>query len=248
MREGVHVEHCLNPPREDSCVSLTKSNPNKNPNPKCKRYIDLLSAEWVPPILGGGGDLRRVWASSENELSRAVESVFADPSFLSTQQAPTVFANSSQKGIPTMSRIVGRAVTSPEIKLSYLVACGYFVSELILLVIHERQKPDFREMLLHHVVTCCLALSSLLAGMVRIGTLVLLIHGVTDILIYFSKMTVDSRHTMVVFAAYVALVVSFAWFRLYCYAMVVMRTVWMHSEEFLEPTVLLIQTLTLFRV
>jgi len=78
----------------------------------------------------------------------------------------------------------------PHIEHLYLIMAGYFFSELFLLVLQERSRPDFGEMFLHHLTTIVLVTFAMACQFIAVASLVLLVHGGTDILIYFSKIVV----------------------------------------------------------
>jgi hypothetical protein len=119
---------------------------------------------------------------------------------------------------------------SEDLRLFYLTAVGYHLSEVVM---HTMQKrlPDFWEMLLHHVVTLFLVSFSYLLNYVRVGSLVLFLHGATDIFIYASKVLVDAGSVRIITVSYFSLVVSYAWFRIYVFPMYVMRSAWIESLQ-----------------
>eukprot|EP00435_Cladocopium_sp_Y103_P003129 s62_g1.t1 len=99
---------------------------------------------------------------------------------------------------------------SADLRRFYLTAVGYHCSEVVLLLLEVRH-PDFWEMMLHHLVTCCLVLFSFGLNYLRVGSLVLLLHGITDIFINLSKALVDTSNTRLIVASYFALLVSYVW-------------------------------------
>mmetsp|Transcript_29007 Transcript_29007/g.66652 ORF Transcript_29007/g.66652 Transcript_29007/m.66652 type:complete len:324 (+) Transcript_29007:68-1039(+) len=114
------------------------------------------------------------------------------------------------------------------LKLYYLITLGFQLSEVVLLF-SETRHPDFLEMLLHHIVTCFMVGFSYLLNYVRIGSLVMLLHGATDIFIYASKTFVDTSFKRLSIVSYVALVLAYAWFRIYVFPVHVMRSAWLES-------------------
>eukprot|EP00440_Ansanella_granifera_P038929 gb/GFBE01042235.1/.p1 GENE.gb/GFBE01042235.1/~~gb/GFBE01042235.1/.p1 ORF type:complete len:147 (+),score=29.81 gb/GFBE01042235.1/:1-441(+) len=79
-------------------------------------------------------------------------------------------------------------------------------------------------MLLHHIVAASLVCFSYLLNYVRLGSLVLLLHGATDIFIYLSKAIVDTPNTRCIVASYFALVAAYFWFRIYVFPFSIMRS------------------------
>mmetsp|Transcript_60391 Transcript_60391/g.141365 ORF Transcript_60391/g.141365 Transcript_60391/m.141365 type:complete len:330 (+) Transcript_60391:97-1086(+) len=123
---------------------------------------------------------------------------------------------------------------SSELCSFYLTAVGYHLSEVVMLLLEVRH-PDFWEMLLHHIVTCCLVVFSYGLSYIRIGSLVLLLHGVTDIFVYLSKALVDTPNTRCIVASYFALVASYIWFRIIVFPVSIMRSVWVESIPEASP-------------
>jgi hypothetical protein len=119
---------------------------------------------------------------------------------------------------------------SDDITTLYLTVVGYHLSE-VLLHIFEPHLPDFWDMLLHHTVACFLVSFSYVLNYVRIGSLVLVLHGATDIFIYASKVLVDTSCVRLKAASYLGLVGSYAYFRIYVFPMHVMRSAWIESVQ-----------------
>lgn len=117
-----------------------------------------------------------------------------------------------------------------EMRRFYLTAVGYHLSEVAMLLLETRH-PDFWEMLLHHTVSCTLVSYSYILNYVRVGSLVLLLHGATDIFIYASKVLVDTPNTRLLALSYFGLIAAYGWFRIYIYPVYIMRSAWVESIE-----------------
>lgn len=128
-------------------------------------------------------------------------------------------------------------VMPEDLKTFYLTAIGYHLAEVVLHVA-EFGLPDFWDMLLHHTVTIFLVSFSYVLNYVRVGSLVMFLHGSTDIFIYFSKVIVDTTNVRLMAISYFALVISYAWFRIFVFPMYVMRSAWIESihDDKIEPT------------
>jgi hypothetical protein len=112
----------------------------------------------------------------------------------------------------------------------YLTAIGYHLCEVVAHIM-DFGLPDFWEMLLHHTVTAFLVSYSYLLNYVRIGSLVLVLHGSTDIFIYLSKFLVDTGNVYSTAVSYFSLVLSYAWFRIYVFPTYVMKSAWIESLQ-----------------
>mmetsp|Transcript_135919 Transcript_135919/g.253970 ORF Transcript_135919/g.253970 Transcript_135919/m.253970 type:complete len:332 (+) Transcript_135919:65-1060(+) len=99
----------------------------------------------------------------------------------------------------------------------YKVALSYHASELVFQFVYEREKPDFAEMLAHHATTCFLVLASFLGNFVRIGSLVLFLHYVSDIPVYGAKIFVDTKQDVLTVLNLLGMLGSWGYLRLYCF-------------------------------
>jgi len=117
-----------------------------------------------------------------------------------------------------------------DLRQFYLTAVGFHFSE-VLMHMSESRHPDFWEMLLHHTLTCFLVSFSYLLNYTRIGSLVMLLHGATDIFIYLSKAVVDTTNVRLIVVSYFLLVAAYAWFRIYVFPAYIMRSAWIESIQ-----------------
>jgi len=72
-----------------------------------------------------------------------------------------------------------KQVISADIKWYYILECGFYWSLVFSLFIDTKRK-DFREIAVHHFITIMLISFSWLCNFVRIGSLVLIVHDVSD--------------------------------------------------------------------
>lgn len=111
----------------------------------------------------------------------------------------------------------------------YQVALAYHMSELAFQIIYEREKPDFLEMLIHHATTLFLVFASFLANFVRIGSLVLFVHYVSDIPVYGTKIFVDTRCGVLTACWLLGVLISWGYLRLYVFPMFLIRSTLLES-------------------
>jgi len=116
----------------------------------------------------------------------------------------------------------------------YLTAVGFHLSEAAMVLLDTR-KPDFWEMLLHHTIACSLVSYSYVLNYVRVGSLVLFLHGATDVFIYASKAVVDTPYIRVTAVSYFSLILAYGWFRIFVFPMFVMRSAWVESVQAAGP-------------
>mmetsp|Transcript_51181 Transcript_51181/g.147730 ORF Transcript_51181/g.147730 Transcript_51181/m.147730 type:complete len:324 (-) Transcript_51181:124-1095(-) len=119
----------------------------------------------------------------------------------------------------------------PEVRRFYLTAIGFHLSEVAMLLLLEVRHPDFWELLLHHTVSCTLVCFSYILNYVRLGSLVLHLHGATDVLIYLSKAVVDTPYLPLIAMSYFSLIAAYAWFRIFAFPVYIMYSAWVESVQ-----------------
>ncbi|KAJ7386652.1 Ceramide synthase 5 [Desmophyllum pertusum] len=80
----------------------------------------------------------------------------------------------------------GKQPISDEIFYYYLIETGFYLSLLISLVVDVKRK-DFWQMVVHHIVTIMLTTFSYYTGFFRIGSVIILLHDLSDILLESAK-------------------------------------------------------------
>lgn len=121
-------------------------------------------------------------------------------------------------------------VVSTELRRFYLTAVGFHLSEVAMLML-ETKLPDFWEMLLHHTISCTLVSYSYVLNYVRLGSLILFMHGITDVFLYASKTVVDTAWTRLTVLSYVALITSYVWLRIIIFPTYLMQSAWVESLQ-----------------
>jgi hypothetical protein len=106
----------------------------------------------------------------------------------------------------------------------YMIELAYHVQSLVYHLFMPHRN-DFLEMTLHHSCAIFLVLFSHYHGYVRIGSLVLFIHDVADILSYAIKAVVDTEYTKVTLGIYAGLLVVWGVTRLYVFPFYILRTI-----------------------
>lgn len=107
-------------------------------------------------------------------------------------------------------------IQNPKLRIYYLVSFGYHLHSLIDQFKYIG-KPNFGDMMLHHIITVFLIVFSFLNNYVRIGALVLLVHDVSDICGSLVKIFINSKYEKLTLTFYFGLLASWIYFRLYVY-------------------------------
>lgn len=115
------------------------------------------------------------------------------------------------------------------VTLLYQLAMAYHFQEVAFQFLFERDRPDFVEMSFHHITTLSLVISSFYGNMIRVGTLVLLVHYVSDISSYVTKMFVDTQYKTITFISYLGILISWGYLRLYAFPVFIIRSTLVES-------------------
>jgi len=91
---------------------------------------------------------------------------------------------------------------------------GYSLHSLLFHAVVTEKRNDFWEMMIHHVATLVLFVFSFVSLNSRIGAVVVFIHDIPDISVYFAKATVDFSGGLAA-AGLVSMMLNWMFFRLY---------------------------------
>jgi len=98
----------------------------------------------------------------------------------------------------------------------YIIALSYHLHSLIDQFKYYG-KPSFGDMMLHHIITIALIVYSFINNYVRIGSLVLFVHDISDICGSLSKITLHSKYDVITMISYCGLLITWIYFRLFVY-------------------------------
>ena len=74
-----------------------------------------------------------------------------------------------------------------DVKAYYMIELGYYLQGIVSLLFWETRRKDFKVMMTHHIVTVTLIMTSHYSRMLRFGTMVFLLHDVSDIPLELAK-------------------------------------------------------------
>ena len=97
-----------------------------------------------------------------------------------------------------------------------LVSFGLRVKFMVNQILLERGSKDFFEMLLHDLVTLFLVFGYLFSNLLPVGTMITLLHDVTDVPLQVAKMLNASTYSSLVPIPFVTCQVMWFYFRLCC--------------------------------
>jgi len=122
----------------------------------------------------------------------------------------------------------------PGLKHYYLIQLAYHVQSLIFHLWMPRRN-DYIEMNLHHSCAIFLVLFSYFNNYVRIGSLVLFVHDIADVVGYSVKASVDTNYTRCTLGLYGMLLIVWAVTRLYVFPFYILHTVLFDGVRALPP-------------
>jgi len=124
--------------------------------------------------------------------------------------------------------------TSNKLNNFFLLIMTYFTSELLILL-PETDRVDYLEMLSHHTVGVGLTICSYLAGgnILRLGSLIAYCHCCSDVFIYLSRVTIDTKSRPLILFNFFLLTTSFFWYRLVVFPFILLRSVYFDTYPYL---------------
>lgn len=102
----------------------------------------------------------------------------------------------------------------------YIFKLSYHLYELFYSIAFQRKRSDFPEYVLHHLMTWSLIFFSYSLNMLPMGSIVMLVHDVTDLSVTLFKLTIDITHIAVQVFSYISMLASWFYFRIWffpCY-------------------------------
>jgi TLC domain len=113
----------------------------------------------------------------------------------------------------------------PLLKEYYMIELGYHTHSLLYHMALEH-RSDYLEMMLHHCCAVFLVVFSYYENLVRVGSLVLIVHDIADVTAYLIKTAVDTVYTKVTLSLYAALLVNWAYTRFYVFPFVIIKAIY----------------------
>nr|CAB3230108.1 LAG1-like3 [Phallusia mammillata] len=116
----------------------------------------------------------------------------------------------------------------------YMLEGGFYIS-LLFSIMRDVKRKDFTEQLIHHMATIFLILFSYVANFVRVGSLVMAIHDVSDIILEGAKCFVYAKKSAVADNLFTLFAIVFIISRLIVYPYSVIHTTWVKSMWLFRP-------------
>lgn len=116
----------------------------------------------------------------------------------------------------------------------YMLEGGFYVS-LLYSIVGDVKRKDFWEQLIHHAATILLILFSYIANFLRVGTLVMAVHDVSDILLEAAKCFSYAKKEKCADVTFITFAVVFIVSRLLLYPYLVLYTTLVKALDFFGP-------------
>jgi hypothetical protein len=138
---------------------------------------------------------------------------------LGDQEDPQYFANYPCVKIPHLLDDV------------YLLKFAYHIYELCYCLVYLRDRRDFPEYILHHVLTLVLIIFSYSLNLLTIGSVIMFMTDVTDCLVSLFKITADVMSDHVQHSTFVLMLASWIYLRMWFYPLYIMQALKTQSES-----------------
>uniref|UniRef100_F6S925 TLC domain-containing protein n=1 Tax=Ciona intestinalis TaxID=7719 RepID=F6S925_CIOIN len=116
----------------------------------------------------------------------------------------------------------------------YMLEGGFYIS-LLFSIMSDVKRKDFPEQLIHHAATILLIMFSYVANFVRIGTMVMVIHDISDIFLEISKTLFYAGKQKIADVGFVVFSVVFIITRILIYPYYILHTTLVKVYWVLEP-------------
>merc|ERR1712178_537977 len=116
----------------------------------------------------------------------------------------------------------------------YQIELAFYVS-LVLSLFNDVKRKDFTEQIIHHFATITLVVFSYLANFIRIGTLVLILHDISDIFLEAAKCFIYCKKGKVADVLFAVFAVTFIITRDFMFPWMVIHTSLVKSMWLFEP-------------
>ncbi|XP_076808841.1 ceramide synthase 4-like [Clavelina lepadiformis] len=122
----------------------------------------------------------------------------------------------------------------PSVYYYYMLEGGFYIS-LLFSIMRDNRRKDFVEQLIHHTATIFLILFSYVANFVRVGSLVMAIHDISDIILECAKCFVYAKMQVLADNLFTLFAIVFIVSRIIIYPYVVIHTTWVKSMWLFRP-------------
>ncbi|CAM6093920.1 unnamed protein product [Calypogeia fissa] len=147
-------------------------------------------AEWVIFRNGETGFEKRQRHDESKKVSKFMESAWK-LTYYTTSVCLAMFISSGEPWIGNTDAFWHgwpHQTLKFRLKIFYSLQCGFYIYSVAALILWETRRKDFKVMMSHHIITIGLISCSYITGSFRVGSVVLVLHDVSDVLLESAKL------------------------------------------------------------
>lgn len=114
---------------------------------------------------------------------------------------------------------------------------AYHFYELLFVLSFNREKRDFSEMFLHHVTAIALIVVSFNINFLLPGSVIMLLHDVTDIFVSIARIAQHTCSDAVVAVCWISMFISWCYLRLYYFPERIIKVYYNEMKDSTDPTI-----------
>jgi len=111
----------------------------------------------------------------------------------------------------------------------YIIKFSYHVYEIINASLFHRDRRDFSEFLLHHIVTITMVGYSYATNVIPIGGPIMLVMDASDVLVAVFKLTVDAYDKWQL-PVFLSMIFGWIYFRLWFFPVYLITEIWTQAQ------------------
>ena len=111
----------------------------------------------------------------------------------------------------------------PQSDTCILVFFSLYCYQLLDLLFGGFDRPEFNEMLTHHICAVSLTFCTIFANSRGLGLIIAYLHGMTDIIVNFSRICSSIHNNILSYFSIIILLSSWIWVRLFAYGYICFR-------------------------
>lgn len=105
----------------------------------------------------------------------------------------------------------------------YLIKLSYHLYEMIYTLAYLRDRRDFPEYVLHHLLTLVLVIFSYSLNFLTIGSVIMFLTDVTDCIVSLFKITADVTKSHIEYSTFSLMLISWVYLRMWFYPVYIMK-------------------------
>jgi hypothetical protein len=108
----------------------------------------------------------------------------------------------------------------------HLIKFTYHVYEIMNASFFHRDRRDFSEFLLHHIITIVMVGYAYGTNIIPIGGPIMLVMDASDVFVALFKLTVDAYTEIIAFPTFISMIVSWIYLRLWFFPVYLISEIW----------------------